>query len=332
VRVYLSGATGFVGSNLARVFAERHGADLFCPVRSTEPPARAPYGWAKVDLTEREAVMRSAGAFAPEVIVHAAILNDFRRLYADRREAWDAYVGATRNLADAANAVGARLILISTDWVFDGERGGYGEADPPNPVNLYGFLKAASELVTTSGAERASVARIGAVNGVHWARPGAPREQDAGFGYLVTSLVTALRDGRRFTVWDGPRINSIATPTLASDAAELVWRIADRDLDGVFHCCGGESVDRVGLARRAVEAFALDGGLLAVGPPDPGALLPAPVPVDTSLDATATATALEARLPDLSTLLGRLRREVESRELAPADELSAVPGAAGGGA
>jgi dTDP-4-dehydrorhamnose reductase len=332
MRVYLTGGTGFVGSNLARVFAERHGADLFCPVRSTEPPAHAPYEWGRVDLTEAEPVARSVAAFAPDLIVHAAILNDFNRLYSHRREAWAAYVGATRHLADAANAVGARLILISTDWVFDGGRGEYAEDEPPNPVNLYGFLKAASELVTISLAERGSVARIGAVNGVHWARPDAPREQDAGFGYFVASLVDALRNGRRFTVWDSPRINSIATPTLASDAAELVWRIGERDLDGTFHCCGGESIDRVGLARRTVEAFGLDGGLLTVGRPDPAALLPAPIPFDTSLDGAATAEALEAPPADLGALLARLRREIETGELAPAEGHSAVPGAAGGGA
>jgi dTDP-4-dehydrorhamnose reductase len=331
VRVYLTGATGFVGSNLARVLAEQHGAELFCPVRSTEPPTGAPYEWGWIDLTDHGAARRSVADVGPELIVHGAILNDFGRLYKHRREAWDAYVGVTRSLAEAANAAGARLILISTDWVFDGIDGGYAEEDPPNPVNLYGFLKAASELVATSRAERASVARIGAVNGVHWARPHAPRGQDAGFGYFVASLVGALRVGRPFTVWEGPRINSVATPTLASDAAELIWRIGERDLDGIFHCCGGESIDRVGLARRAVEAFELDATLLVVGSPDPRALPPAPIPRDTSLIATATAAALDARLPDLDTTLARFRHQFETGRIASVEEAAAVPTGAGEG-
>jgi dTDP-4-dehydrorhamnose reductase len=317
VRVYLTGATGFVGSNLARVFGERHGVELFCPWHTRRPPAAAPYESAPVDLTDPEAVRRTVGRFRPDAVVHAAILNDVGRLYAQRRESWDAYVGATRNVVDAANEAGAQVVLVSTDWVFDGTQGGATEDTPPNPINLYGFLKAASELVVFERAARGAVARLAGVNGIHWARPEAPRRQDAGFGYFVLSLVEALHAGRRFTVWESPAINMVATPTLASDAAELIWRIVAQGRTGVFHCCGGESADRASLARRAVAAFELDPALVDFGSPDPNALPPAPVPYDTSLDATATAAALGVDLPDLDPALHRMRAELDTGELAP---------------
>jgi dTDP-4-dehydrorhamnose reductase len=228
-------------------------------------------------------------------------------------------VGATRNVVDAANAVGAHLVLVSTDWVFDGTQGGATEATPPNPINLYGFLKAASELVVTERADSAAVARISGVNGLHHGRQASgraggvqvPRTQDAGFGYFVASIVDALRAGRRFTVWEGDDINMVATPTLASDAADLMWRIAHGRRTGIFHCCGGEAIDRMGLARRTVEAFDLDGSLLDSGPPPADAAAGWRVPYDTSLDATATAAALDADLPDVDSILARLRREME---------------------
>jgi dTDP-4-dehydrorhamnose reductase len=317
VRVYLTGATGFVGSNVVRVLAERHGMELFCPVHQRRPPQDAPYDWAPVDLTDRDAVLRSAADVRPDAIVHAAILNDFARLYSHRREAWEAYVGATRNAVDAANAVEAQVVLVSTDWVFDGTQRGATEDTPPNPINLYGFLKAASELVLSQRAEHGAVARMSGVNGVHWARPDTPRRQDAGFGYFVLSLVEALGAGRSFRVWESPAINSVATPTLASDAGELLWRIVEQERRGIFHCCGGESVDRGTLARRAIEVFELDGELLRHGPPDCASLPPAPVPYDTSLDGTATARALGVDLPGLDELLGRMRRELETGEIGP---------------
>ena len=297
MRVYLTGASGFVGSNLVRVLGGAHGAELF-----TE----------RVDVTDAAAVERSVREFRPDAIVHAAILNDFHRLYADRRAAWDQYVGATRNVVDAANATGAHVVLVSTDWVFDGTQGGATEDTPPNPINLYGFLKAASELVVSERAERGAVARISGVNGVHWSRPGAPRRQDPGFGYFVLSLVDALRAGQGFTVWESPQINMVATPTLATDAGELIWRIASRGLEGTFHCCGGQAIDRPGLARSVVDAFELDPELLDFGPPPPEALLPAPVPYDTSLSAQATAATLEVELPSIDDLLRRLRAELDS--------------------
>lgn len=274
MRAWITGGSGFVGRYLVRAFDE-----VLAPSH------------ADVDVLHGEAVRRSVDAFEPDVLVHAAILNDPARL---EREGWSAYVGATRNVAEAAN--GAHVILVSTDWVFDGT-GISDETTPPNPINLYGMLKAASEQVVDT------VARISAVQGAS----DAPRSQDAGFGYFVASIVRTLRAGERFTVWEGPDINGIATPTLASDAAELIARIAAGGHTGIFHCCGGESVSRRELALRTVDAFGLDRDLLDFGPA-PGQ--PWLVPFDTRLDATATAATLGVELPDLDEQLRRLERSM----------------------
>jgi dTDP-4-dehydrorhamnose reductase len=308
MRVYLTGASGFVGSNVAKVFTERHGATLCRPVHHHRPDDAA--AEPVVDLADAGATHESVAAFRPDAIVHCAILNDFNRLYADRAAGWSAYVDATRNVVDAANAVGAKVVLVSTDWVFDGTQSGADEGTPPNPINLYGVLKLASELVVTERAHDGAVARVGGVNGVHWARPTGPRQQDAGFGYFVASLVDALSAGRPFVAWEGDDLNMVATPTLASDAADLMWRIIERDGRGIFHCCGGETVGRRQLAQRAVEVFELDRSLLHFGPPEPGAVPAGPVPYDTSLTATATAKALDAELPSVRELLGRFRQEL----------------------
>jgi dTDP-4-dehydrorhamnose reductase len=299
MRVYLTGASGFVGSNIAHVFSERHGAEVVAP------------GHEHVDLTDEALVRRSVAATAPDVIVHAAIWNDPAGLAADRRRAWESYVGTTRHLVDAANRAGIQIVLISTDWVFDGTQAPAPEDEPPHPINTYGFLKAASELVVTQRAGAGTVARVAGVQGVHRARLELPRHQDAGFGYLVASLVEAMRAGQRFTIWDGDGLNVLATPTLATDAAELIWRAVSRGITGILHCCGAEHVDRVSLARRAVEAFDLDEGLLGVGPPPSAVLGSEPVPRDTRLDGQRTAVALGIELPDLATMLGRLRGEFD---------------------
>jgi dTDP-4-dehydrorhamnose reductase len=272
-----------------------------------------------VDLTDRPLLHRCVAATRPDAIVHAAIWNDPTMLASDRRRAWKEYVGATRSVVDAANDVDARVVLISTDWVFDGTQGPANETEPPNPINPYGFLKAASELVVTQRAARGTVARIAGVQGIHRARPQTPRHQDAGFGYLVASLVDALRAGERFAVWDGDGLNQLATPILATDAAELIWLAIEREASGILHCCGGEHADRVGLARRAVAAFGLDGDLLDVTPPPVEALTGGgAVPRDTRLDARITAQRLGAELPDLDTTLARLRAEIDTPSWSPA--------------
>jgi dTDP-4-dehydrorhamnose reductase len=297
MKILLTGASGFVGSNLAAVFAAS-GAELATPSHG------------ELDLTDHDATLRFAADGAPDAIVHAAILNDPAAMAADRRAAWDAYVVATRNVVDAANAADAQVVLVSTDWVFDGTQGPAAEDAPPNPVNQYGFLKAASELVVAERAQHGAVARIAGVQGVHLARPHAPRAQDFGFGYLVASVVETLRAGKEFTVWESDAINMLATPTLAGVAGDLIWRALEVEAHGVLHCCGGEHVDRVTLARRAAAAFDLDPALIRTAPPpEPPA---AAVPYDTRLDARATARTLGVELHDLDAQLAILRQEMEA--------------------
>ncbi len=315
MRVYVSGGSGFVGSNVVRVFTEHLGADVFVPVRSWRPSdasGEVRHRWDVVDVFDPTAVRASVLAERPDAIVHCAILNDFDAMVADRRRAWAAYVGSTRALALAADEVGAKLVLVSTDWVFDGTQHLADESTPPNPVNLYGVLKMASEIVALEVGRGAAVARVSGVNGVHWARPEAPRAQDRGFGYFVVSLVDALRAGRRFTVWDGPDVNLVATPSLASESAFMMAGLIDRDCAGIFHCCGGEAVDRLDLAHRAATAFGLDASLIESGPPDPDVMPGVPVPVDTSLSADHTAEVLGYRLPGVDAVLAELRSQLET--------------------
>ena len=122
MRIYLTGASGFAGSNLRYVFTERHGAEVVAP------------GHADLDVTDGEAVHRSVVAARPDAIVHTAIWNDIVGLRADRRRAWEAHVLAMRQLTDAANLVGAQMVLISTDWVFDGTQGPADESRSAIPL------------------------------------------------------------------------------------------------------------------------------------------------------------------------------------------------------
>jgi dTDP-4-dehydrorhamnose reductase len=302
VRILVTGAGGFVGSNVVHEGAAR-GFEMVGLVRSLPPRPDPNCAYATVNLSDRAATRDIVGRTEPAAIVHTAILNDFGRIYADRPLAWDSYVGVTRTLADLANELGAQLLTVSTDWVFDGTEGGYDETAPPNPVNFYGFLKAMSEMVTLERARLGTVARLAAVFGTHRARPELPRRQDVGFGYFVGSLVDALESGETFTVWEDDAINMRATPSLASHSARLMLELCRLKLTGIYHCVGGEAATRSQLAHATAETFDLDLALVRAGPPDPGAVPSSPVPYDTSLEARATGAALGTPLPTLCELL-----------------------------
>jgi dTDP-4-dehydrorhamnose reductase len=311
MRVYVTGGTGFVGSNVVKLCTEVHGLDVTIAARrSAELPL--PGRFVPVDLLDRDAVRASIREAAPDLVVHTAILNDFDSLYADRRLGWDSYVEATRAVVDAANAVDAAVLYVSSDWVFDGTAADSDEQTPPNPVNYYGFLKAAAELVTLERAKHPIVARVAGVNGVHWAQQQGPRTQDAGFGFFVASLVDALSAGTPFTVWEADAINMRATPSLASESAEMMLRLAQAGARGIFHCCGGESLSRMELALTAADVFGLEASLISAGPPDAGGMMTAPVPHDTTLAAKSTAATIDYTLPTVRQLLGEFRRQRET--------------------
>lgn len=300
MKTLLTGASGFVGSNIAKVLVDAHGDEVVSQ---------------RVDMTDTDAVRAHVDGAAPDAIIHCAILNDWDLMHADRRLAWNSYVEATRNYADAAATHDIPFCLVSTDWVFDGTQAGATEDTPPNPINLYGFLKAASEIVALD--RGGAVARVSGVNGTHWARPETPRAQDPGFGYFVASIVDHLERGEPFTVWEGPELNSVASPSLGAMCGEVMRAVVAQRASGIFHCCGSESTTRRELAEATVAAFNLDPTLLQFGTAPPEAFAGQTIPHDTSLSAVATSERLGTPLLSLAQTLEAFRIERTTGALAP---------------
>lgn len=311
MRVWVSGGGGFVGSNIVEA-ALAAGHEVRTTAHSFVPPGDAAYTVEPVDISDESQVRSSVEAYEPDIVIHNAIMNDWSRMYADREAAWAAYVGATRHSLAASSATGASYVLVSTDWVFDGTQAGADENTPPNPVNLYGTMKLACELITEE--RGGAVARISGVQGLHLARPATPWAQDRGFGYFAASIVDALRHGREFTVWEADDINMRATPSLALECGELMITIGERRERGIFHLCGADAATRRELAELTCDVFELDASLLRFGPPDPDANATAPIPYDTTLTAPRTERVLGHAPTPLRTLLERFRTQLDERD------------------
>lgn len=310
-KVAVTGATGFVGGNIAEVL-KLEGHEVLALVRS-EPEAPLPWPHKLVDFHDIESLTSALKGF--DAVVHCAISNDFNRLVNDREHAFDSFVGMTSRVARAANQTGAQMIFISTDWIMDGTGHLEIETNPGNAVNFYGYLKALGEQVVRDLNPTGAICRIAGVMGRHQTSSSSPRNQDVGFGYFVYSIVEALRAGRSFDVWVGPHVNQVTSPSLAAEIGAQVARIVKLRAAGTFHLVGDEAISRMELAHLVCKIFQLDSSLLKQALPPESELFPAPVPVDSSLSNLKTKESLGLGPSPLVALLEVFKKELETGEI-----------------
>jgi dTDP-4-dehydrorhamnose reductase len=317
MKVYVTGGTGLVGSNVLRVAVERHKAHAFATVHKWELDLSIACRYGRVDVHEADQVLQSVRTFQPDAIVHCAVVNDLPRIYGDRALGWQSHVESTHHLIQAANEVGAKLILLSSDWVFDGTQAPADEHTPPNPINYYGVLKVVGETLLAASCRDWAVARVAGVNGVNWARQGLTLSQNAGLGNLALAVANVLGQDQPFALWRG-EVNDRGNPTLATEIGEMIMRIIEMDLCGTFHCCGGQGATRLELAEATARVFGLDASLIHCTAPnahDPASLIGIPVPRDTRLDSGSTAERLAYEPIDLVEALHQLRQQTETGDI-----------------
>ena len=98
-----------------------------------------------MDITEQAQVHATISRVAPDYVIHTAAFTDVDTCEIEPQRAWDVNALGTKNVAEACEEHGAKLIYISTDYVFDGEDGPYSEEAPTHPINVYGESKLAGE-------------------------------------------------------------------------------------------------------------------------------------------------------------------------------------------
>lgn len=312
-RIAISGSTGFVGSNIAEALLAA-GHDV---IGLTRDASRHMAPWTLTDVDYSSAQSLAAATENCDAVVHCAIANDFIRLMDDRPAAYENYVAVTERLGRIADANGQKYIFISSDWVMDGTGHLEPESNAGNAINYYGYLKGLGEQAVHSALEgRGAVARIAGVMGRHRIAE-APRLQDVGFGYFVDTLVRALRAGEDFVVWGGEFVNTVTTPSLASEVGAQIGRIIERNATGTLHLVGDTAVTRMELAYAACDVFDLPRALIREGEPPASELFPAPVPKDSSLGNTHTKQVLGIAPQTVHDLLMAFRREIDGGSVSP---------------
>jgi len=255
MRIVVAGARGLVGSRLClELWSRGHEVAglLRAPIpASPAPPAlqsrRRPFEYRACDLTDANAVERILAEARPEVIINTASMTDVDRCERNPHLAYANNVDATAHLCRAARLSGAHLVHVSTDYVFDGERGPYGEEDVPNPRGTYATTKHMAEQAVRVLGPSWSIARTAVVYG--WPPSGRPN-----FG---SWLVSTLRKGESVRLFE----DQFVSPSLALSVAAMLAEIGERRLKGIWNACGASVVDRLTFGRELCGVFGFNPAL-----------------------------------------------------------------------
>jgi dTDP-4-dehydrorhamnose reductase len=282
VRVLITGAGGQVGRELVGTFeADGHHEVLA-------------FDRAALDVSDRDAVLGAVTSSRPDAVVHPGAWTAVDACETDPERAFLVNGMGTRHVAEAARRVGAPVLYVSTDYVFDGSKSEpYVEWDEPNPTSVYGRSKLAGERELDPGS---TIVRTSWVCGFHGAN-------------MVKTILRLATEHEVLTFVDDQR----GHPTFADDLAGMIKRLVIDRRPGIFHVTNQGAVSWFEFARAVLEAAGLDPGRVKpIATSDLQPPRPAPRPPNSVLDNAALRLSGVERLPDFREPLGRLvRRLVE---------------------
>lgn len=231
--VLITGAGGMLGS------------DLLIQLRKKAEGTYAPLGITRkeCDLTLREPLFQLLSRIEPHIIIHCAAFTQVDVCETQREKAFLANGTVTRNLAEFSARAGARLIYVSTDYVFDGEKATpYDEEDPTFPRSVYGLSKREGELAALTLREKGTIVRTSWLFGQN------------GPNFVKTILHKAKAEGKLRVVSD-----QRGRPTYTPDLAEGILNLMEKEASGIFHVCNAGACTWFDFTVEILKQAGLEG-------------------------------------------------------------------------
>jgi dTDP-4-dehydrorhamnose reductase len=248
-RILICGANGLLGQRLAHMLSSQTEHEVLnTSHHRTFVFDHQLFDYTQLDITQKSDVKSLVSSFHPTVIINAAAATNVDWCENHRDEAWKTNVVGVENLVEAARKVGAKVIHISTDYVFDGKHGPYSEDDKPNPLSYYGKSKLASENALRVSAIPYTILRTIVLYG-------------CGIGVkdnFPLWVIKSLRAGKPISC----AVDQVSNPTHVNDLAYAVVKAYELNREGLYHVCGSERLSRYDFAMRAAEIFGLDASLI----------------------------------------------------------------------
>ena len=245
-KILITGSNGLLGQKLIDLYLENKNIKLVATARGDNRyPVKEGYKYTVLDITSPSQVQDVIKKHKPDCIINTAAMTNVDQCEENKVGAEDLNINAVTNLVKAANHVGAHLIQLSTDFIFDGKAGPYSEDDQPNPLSFYGETKLKAENIVKNQAEKWSIIRTVLVYGlVH----------DMSRSNIVLWAKNALEKGQPLKIVD----DQFRSPTLAEDLAVGCQLVEQKEAEGIYNISGKDQMSIVSLVERVADYFQLD--------------------------------------------------------------------------
>lgn len=248
-KVLITGANGFVGFYLCRQLLES-GFEVVATGKGAcrLPFSQANFQYQSLDFTDREAVCRFFEIEKPQVVVHCGALSKPDECEAQRQQAFLVNVTGTIYLLDQAAKWGSFFVFLSTDFVFDGEKGMYREDDARKAVNYYGATKILAEDEVFKYEGNWAVVRTVLVYG----KPFLCRQN------IVSNVAAALQNGKELNIFS----DQVRTPTYVEDLVAGIVAVVTKKATGIYHISGADILSPYDMAVAVAKILNLDASLI----------------------------------------------------------------------
>ncbi len=251
MRILITGANGFLGYYLTEKLLSLNHEVIATGIGGNRLPfgANKLFVYQQMDFTLPQEVKKVFEMHLPSVIIHSGAMSKPDECELDKEKAYRVNVEGTMNLLEKAVIHNCFFSFISTDFIFDGERGNYSEEDLAAPVNYYGQTKLMAEEKVHAYKGDWNIVRTVLVYG----KPNGGRQN------LLTVIEDKLKKGEGYSVFN----DQLRTPTYVGDLANGIIAAIEKKATGIFHIAGKDQLTPYEMACKTADFLGLDKGLIS---------------------------------------------------------------------
>ncbi|HOZ82397.1 MAG TPA: dTDP-4-dehydrorhamnose reductase [Bacteroidia bacterium] len=246
LRILLTGSNGLLGQKIVYAAIKHSDIQLLATSKGENRlHTKAGYDYVSMDITNADEVTAIVENFKPHCIINTAAMTNVDACEKDQENCWKMNVEAVRTMTELCQLHDIHFIHLSTDFVFDGEKGNYSEEDAPNPLSHYARSKFESEKVVQQAEIDSAILRTIIIYGV---------VDDKQRSNVVIWTINSLRQQKNINVIS----DQMRSPTLAEDLADACLQAALKRATGIYHVSGSETMSILEMVNRTADFFQLD--------------------------------------------------------------------------